>query len=114
MPFRATRISVNIKASYVLKGSQGEGHIIDISTGGLGLEVKQIFVAGDLVRVIFKLPPNFKDEVDFWGIVRNVTGNIVGLKYEEISKENTEKIDRYVSTLILQSGKDSKENISFS
>ncbi len=111
MPFRATRISVNIKASYILKGFQGEGHIVNISTGGIGIEVKQIFVIGDLVRVIFKIPGPRNDEVDFWGIVMNITGNVVGLKYEEISKENTEKIDKYVSTLILESGKESRENV---
>lgn len=41
---RATRIPVNIKAVYYLKSSQGEGRIVDISTGGIGMEVRQIFV----------------------------------------------------------------------
>ncbi len=112
MPVRPTRISVNIKASYMLKGFQGDGHIVDISTGGLGLEVKQIFVVGDLVRVIFRIPDAHNEEIDFWGIVRNVTGNVIGLRYEEISKENTEKIDKYVSNLILQSGREFREAIS--
>ena len=111
MAIRPTRISVNIKAAYTLKGSQGEGNIVDISTGGIGIEVKQIFVLGDLIRVIFHIPDQHNDEIDFWGIVRNVTGNLIGLKYEEISKENMEKIEHYVSSLILQTGRNARESI---
>lgn len=107
---RATRIVVNIKATYSLRGCQGEGHIVDISTGGLGIEVKQIFVIGDLVRVTFRIPNSHNDEVDFWGIVRNVSGNVVGLMYEELSKENMDKIDGYVASLILQNGRSEREN----
>lgn len=106
---RATRIPVNIKATYFLKGSQGEGSLVDISTGGVGMEVRQIFVIGDLLRVKFRLPDSKNEEIDFWGIVRSVSGNCIGLNYEEISHENTEKIDRYVSTLLLQNGRNSRE-----
>jgi hypothetical protein len=110
MALRPTRIQVNIKANYTLKGFQGEGHIVDVSTGGLGIEVKQIFVIGDLVRIVFRLPNAPNDEVDFWGVVRSVSGNVVGVRYEEISKENMERVDRYVATLILANGKAAREN----
>jgi c-di-GMP-binding flagellar brake protein YcgR len=109
MGIRPTRIPVNLKATYYLKDMQGEGRIIDISTGGIGMEVKQIFVVGDLVRIIFRLPDQ-GSEIDFWGIVRNVNGNIVGINFEEISNENRERIDRYVASLLLQSGRPPKES----
>ncbi len=107
---RATRIPVSIKAVYYLKSSQGEGRIVDISTGGIGMEVRQIFVPGDLVRIVFRIPDQTNAEIDFWGIVRNVTGNLVGINFEEISNENREKIDKYVANLLLQSGRGAKES----
>ena len=110
MGVRATRIPVNIKAVYYLKGSQGEGSIVDISTGGLGMEVRQIFVVGDLLRVIFRIPDAKNEEIDFWGIIRSVSGNSIGINYEEISHENSEKIDRYVSNLLLSNGRTSRES----
>jgi hypothetical protein len=110
MSLRPTRIGVNIRSTYTLKGFSGEGNITDISTGGVGIEVKQIFVIGDLVRVSCRLPDLQEGDIDFWGIVRNVNGNVVGLKYEEISKEAMEKIDKYVGTLILKSGRTGREN----
>jgi len=41
--------------------------------------------------------------------VRSVNGNVIGIKYEEISRENMEKIDKYVSSLILETGKAARE-----
>lgn len=110
MSLRPTRIGVNIRATYTLKGFSGEGNIVDISTGGVGIEVKQIFVIGDLVRVSCRLPDSQDGDIDFWGIVRNVNGSVIGLKYEEISKDAMEKIDRFVGTLILKTGRANREN----
>ncbi|MGA2140955.1 MAG: PilZ domain-containing protein [Brevinematales bacterium] len=109
MPLRPTRITVSFKASYILKNCEGEGTIVDISTGGLAIEVKQIFVVGDLVRLIFRLPDSSNAEIDFWGIVKSVNGSMIGLKYEEISNDNIEKLDHFVSNLILQSGRAARE-----
>ena len=109
MHLRPTRISVNIKASYYLKNCGGEGNIVDISTGGIAIEVRQIFVVGDLVRIIFRLPDATNEEIDFWGIVRSVNGSIIGIRYEEISNENIEKLEQFVTTLILQSGRSTRE-----
>jgi hypothetical protein len=110
MSLRPTRVGVNIKSTYTLKGFSGEGNITDISTGGVGIEVKQIFVIGDLVRVSCRLPEMQDGDIDFWGIVRNVSGNVVGLKYEEISKDTMDKIDKYVGILILKAGRNNREN----
>ncbi len=87
MGVRATRIPVNIKATYYLKDSVGEGRIVDISTGGIGMEVRQLFVVGDLVRIVFRIPDISNGEIDFWGIVRNVTGNLIGINFEEMRRE---------------------------
>lgn len=109
MPLRQTRIAVNLKANYILKNCEGEGTIVDISAGGLAIEVKQIFVIGDLVRIIFRLPDSSNQEIDIWGIVRSVNGSVIGMKYEEISNDNVEIVDRFVANLILQSGRNAKE-----
>jgi c-di-GMP-binding flagellar brake protein YcgR len=110
MPIRPTRIQVNFKANYTLKNCEGEGHIVDISTGGIAMEVKQIFVVGDLVRIVFRLPDSNNDEIDFWGIVRSINGSMLGIRYEEISNENIEKLEHFVTDLILQAGRNAREN----
>jgi len=110
MPFRPTRIGVNIKAIYSYKGCDGEGTIVDISTGGLAMEVKQIFVPGDLLRIRFRLEGVSAQEVDIWGIVRSVNGTLLGIKFEEVSNENLEKIDQYVTSLLSQKGLPEREN----
>jgi len=107
---RPTRVNVNIKASYSFKGFEGEGIILDISSGGVGMEVKQIFVPGDLVKISFRVPHPVDENVEFWGIVRNVNSNIVGIQYEEISKETKEKIERYLGFILLRTGKPPKES----
>jgi hypothetical protein len=107
---RLTRIQVYIKGCYELKGNKGECNIVDISEGGIGIDVRQALVIGDLVHVIFKIPAGKEEEVDFWGIVRNVNNTNIGLKYEEITHDNIGRIDGFVSSLLTQSGKRAKEN----
>lgn len=109
---RQTRISANIPASYFLKGFQGEGKILDISMGGIGMEVRQIFVPGDLMRIKFRLPGNDAPEVDFWGIVRSVSGNILGIKYEEIANSDIEAINHYMGSALLKLGKSTREEFN--
>lgn len=109
MPVRPTRIRVNIKCLYSYKGCEGEGTIVDISTGGLAMEVKQIFVPGDLLRIRFRLEEVSVIEVDTWGIVRSVNGTLLGVKFEEVSNENLEKIDHYVTSLLSQKGLPERE-----
>ncbi|NPV37861.1 MAG: PilZ domain-containing protein [Brevinematales bacterium] len=109
MPLRPTRIQVNIRAIYSYKGCEGEGTIIDISTGGLAMEVKQIFVPGDLLRIRFRLEGVSAQEIDIWGIVRSVNGTLLGIKFEEVSNENLERIDQYVTNLLAQRGLPERE-----
>lgn len=107
---RQTRISVNIPATYFLKGSQGEAHIVDMSVGGIGLEVKQLFVIDDLIRIKFTIPGSDGIDVDFWGIVKNVSGGVLGIKYEEISNDSMEAISQYMGTSLLKMGKAARES----
>ncbi|URA09820.1 PilZ domain-containing protein [Thermospira aquatica] len=110
MPLRPTRIKVSIRAVYNYKGCEGEGTIVDISTGGLAMEVKQIFVPGDLLRIRFRLEGVSSTEIDTWGIVRSVNGTLLGIKFEEVSNENLEKIDKYVTSLLAQKGLPERES----
>jgi len=107
LSLRLTRVNVNIPAVYTLKGSEADAAVVDISSGGVGLEVKQIFVVGDIVRVKFRLTDGRL--IDFWGIVRNVSNNFVGIKYEEISNEAREALDDYVGRMLLQQGLAARE-----
>lgn len=104
---RPTRVQVRAEATYYLKGSEAKGLIVDISEGGIGMEVKQIVVAGDLIRVKFNTDSGYT--IDFWGIVRNVTGNFIGIKYEEISNESRKQIDNYVTDLLRSRGLSKRE-----
>ncbi len=101
MALRLTRISVNIPATYVLKGHEAEGKIVDISSGGIGMEVRQIFLVGDLIQIHF---PTDVGQIDFWGIVRRISGNTIGIQFEEISKEQEENLENFVSSLLHERG----------
>ena len=105
-PLRLTRINVSIPAVYSWKGSTAEGIIVDISSGGMGIDVRQIFVIGDILRVQFRAGEKL---VEFWGIVRNVVGNNIGVKFEEISNENLEIIEKLVDDLLRARGLTSHE-----
>ncbi|OHD54198.1 MAG: hypothetical protein A2Y33_12905 [Spirochaetes bacterium GWF1_51_8] len=105
-PLRLTRITVSIPAIYSWKGSTAEGMIVDISSGGIGLDVKQIFVVGDIMRVQFRAGDRL---IDFWGIVRNVSGNTIGVRFEELSNENRELIEKLVDDLLRARGLSSHE-----
>lgn len=107
MALRLTRIPVNIPATYSLKGHESEGKIVDISSNGLGMEVRQIFVIGDLIRIQFATTT---DAVDFWGIVRRISGGTIGIQFEEISKENEEKIEEFVNDLLREKNLRKQEN----
>ena len=111
---RSTRIKVNnIKANYVYKDSSGDGVIVDMSTTGLAMEVRQIFLPGDLLRVQFRIVGIGGEnvEVDLWGIVRNITGHTIGLSYEEVSNNNLDHINHFVNTMIQKLGRNARESI---
>lgn len=104
---RLTRVPVRIPASYYMKGIEAKGTIVDISSGGVGMEAKQFFMEGDVIRVVFVA--NEGKMVDFWGIVMNIGPNGIGIRYEEISNENREAIDDFVTGLIRKHGLPNRE-----
>ena len=104
---RLSRVPVNIKATYYLKKTKGECRITDISEGGVGIETNQLFVEGDLVRLIFDLDEDL--HIDMWGIVRNVNGSKVGIEYEELPFEKRERLKRFITDLLIKLGKSKYE-----
>lgn len=103
---RATRIPVNIDAVYEFKGIKGKCTIIDISETGMKVEVKQIFVPGDILKITFPIRYEGKPfTIEAWCIVRNSSGNEIGVEYDELSNENKRKLISYVESLLLNYGK---------
>ncbi len=108
---RLTRIDVKIPATYTLKGQQSEGLIINISSGGIAMEVRQIFLIGDILRLQFKLPGNkVQPEVDFWGIVKNVQHGQIGIQFEELSHEMGQLLEEYVNDMLRSRGLTQRES----
>ena len=107
---RATRIPVTIDASYEFKGIKGKCVITDISETGMKLEVRQVFVPGDMIKVSFPIIYEEKPFlIEAWCIVRNSSGNEIGVEYDEISNENKRKLITYIETLLLRYGKPKHE-----
>lgn len=110
--FRATRIPVNIDAVYEFKDIKGRCTILDISESGMKLEVKQIFVPGDTLKVTFNITFQQKPyTIEAWCIVRNSSGNEIGVEFDELSNENKKRLIGYVEELILKHGKSKHEPI---
>ena len=107
---RLTRIPVSIKAEYQYKGNKGPCIILDFSEGGIGIETKQIFVEGDLIRVVADLPKGV--HLDIWGVVRNIQGMKLGLEFEEISHAMREALHSYVYELLESTQKNKYEPIN--
>ncbi|MCX8096256.1 MAG: PilZ domain-containing protein [Spirochaetes bacterium] len=107
---RASRIPVSIEAVYEFRGFKDRCTIIDISETGMRLEVRQILLPGDVIKVTFpiiydKIPLN----IEAWCIVRNSSGNEIGVEYDELSNENKRKLISYVEQLLLKHGKSKYE-----
>lgn len=107
---RAARVPVNIDAVYEFKGIKGKCTIIDISETGMRIEVKQIFIPGDIIKVTFPILYESKTfTIEAWCVVRNSSGNEIGVEYDELSNENKKKLITYVETLLLRHGKSKYE-----
>ncbi|MFN4245032.1 MAG: PilZ domain-containing protein [Brevinematia bacterium] len=107
---RPTRIPVTLEATYEFRGTKGKCIITDISETGMRLEVKQIFVPGDVIKVSFPIVYQEKPlMMEAWCIVRNTSGNEVGVEYDELSNENKRKLMSYIESLLLRYGKSKYE-----
>ena len=109
---RCTRIPVSIKAEYQYKKNKGPCTILDFSESGIGIETKQIFVEGDLLRVTADLSGKAGGHIDIWCVVRNVQGTKLGLEFEEISHAQRENLQSYVYSLLETNNKPKFEPIS--
>jgi c-di-GMP-binding flagellar brake protein YcgR len=110
--FRYARVPVNIEAEYEFKGIKGKCNIVDISEGGMKIQVKQVFVPGDMIRVKFPIIHEGKViNIDAWCIVRNSSGNEIGVEFDELSNEHRKLLITYVENLLLRHGKDRYEPI---
>lgn len=103
---RASRVPVNIEAVYEFKRMKGRCTILDISETGMKVEVRQIFVPGDIIKIVFPIVYEGKPfTIEAWCIVRNSSGNEIGVEYDELSNENKRRLIAYVENLLLRHGK---------
>lgn len=107
---RNTRVDVKIDAFYSYRGNTAQGLVTNVSISGIGMEVRQIFVPGDLLKITLKLSAT--EEVVFWGVVKNVMGYNIGIQYEEISDSNLEKIKEFVAKKLVERGLAPREKYS--
>ena len=57
------------KAYREIKVEQNLSHIIDISKSGLSFLTPQEFLRNDILQMIFRLPPDFKEKIEILGRV---------------------------------------------
>ena len=95
---RLTRITVSISAEYQFKKNKGNCLITDISEGGIAIEANQIFVEGDLLRIICN--PSKHLNIDIWCKVQNIQGRKIGLQFEEISNQMRADLEYYIFELL--------------
>jgi len=95
---RFTRIPVEYKAVYTMGDIQGEGILVDISEDGVALRVKQVFMAGDVLRIESNISSNLT--LEFTGEVKNVNGNIMGIQITEIDPEIKERFKAHIEGML--------------
>jgi hypothetical protein len=96
--FRDTRIPVEYRAEYSIGNIDGEGFITDISSNGIALRVKQVFVLGDEVHVKSIISNDLILELS--GTVRSIEGNIVGIKIQTIDPSIHERFKQHIEGLL--------------
>ena len=96
--FRSTRLPVEYRAEYSLGDISGKGLITDISAGGVALRVKQSFVIGDQLYIISRISNDLV--LEFGGEVRNMEGNIVGIKITDIDPSIHERFSNHVAGML--------------
>ena len=96
--FRSTRIPVEYKAEYSIGNISGESLITDICSNGIALRVKQAFVIGDEVHVKSIITNDLI--LEFSGTVRNIAGNIVGIKIITIDPNIHERFKQHIEGLL--------------
>jgi hypothetical protein len=96
--FRSTRLPVEFKADYSMGTISGEGLITDISSSGVALRVKQSFALGDQVNIRSEISAELV--LEFIGEVRNMEGNIVGIKIIDIDSRIHQRFTDHIEGLL--------------
>jgi hypothetical protein len=96
--FRSTRLPVEYSAEYNLGDISGEGLITDISSGGIALRVKQSFALGDQLYIKSSISSDLV--LEFSGEVRNMEGNIVGIKILDIEPSIHERFKNHIEGML--------------
>ena len=109
--FRDTRIPVEYIAKYSIGNIGGAGLIIDISSNGIALRVKQVFVLGDEVHVKSIISNDLILELS--GTVRSFEGNIVGIKIQTIDPSIHERFKRHIEGLLRLTNKSVVEKYKY-
>ena len=108
--FRSTRLPVEYKAEYTLGEISGEGLITDISSGGIALRVKQSFALGDQLLVQSRISNDLV--LEFSGEVRNMEGNIVGIKIIDIDPGIHERFNSHIDAMLRMANKKQVEKFN--
>jgi hypothetical protein len=93
---RDTRVTVDLEASYLLKGNENECEILDISNTGMQIKSRQVLIPGDLLQI--KMTLN-SQSVSFFAIVRNGKETVYGVEFEEMHPRVRDIIDEYLGKL---------------
>lgn len=95
---RSTRIPTEYRATYTLGSITGEGFITDISEKGVAMRAKQVLVEGDRLHVTSSISSNLT--LEFEGEVRNIQGNIIGIKIMEIDPEIKQRFLSHIEGML--------------
>lgn len=85
----------NLIGSFTLNNQsrENECRILDIGTGGLGIETKTLLYPGDKIIIRFWLEEN---NFELPCVVSRVSGKNAGVVFENISEEIIAKIQNYI------------------
>ena len=95
---RHTRLPVEYKATYSFGDISGEGFLTDISEGGVALRVRQALAIGDELQIISRISSGLI--LEFSGEVRNINGNIVGIKIKIIDPRIHERFKSHIEGIL--------------
>ena len=109
--FRDTRIPVEYIAKYSIGNISGAGLITDISSNGIALRVKQVFVLGDEVHVKSIISNDLILELS--GTVRSIEGNIVGIKIQTVDPSIHERFKQHIEGLLRLTNKSGVEKYKY-
>ena len=95
---RSTRLPVEYKVNYSFGNINGEGFLTDISEGGVALRVKQALAIGDELQITSMITSGLI--LEFSGEVRNISGNIAGIKIKEIDPSIHERFKSHIEGIL--------------